>query len=793
MHIHSRTQRARHGQRHTLKPRLLVMAVAAALALPAASASAQIAVEQGVAITGRIIDNSDPISGPFTPILLYSYNYTVSGNRITNSGDLESLNAEGIALKADDDDVVGNTIDNSGDISADTDGIYLYSYYDITGNTINNSGDITAGSDGIKLRSTGSGDDVSGNTVSNSGRISATLDGITLNADEDVIGNTVTNSGEIETNDDGISLVSEYGYEVGGNTVTNRGTIDAGYGIYLASDPDDGGTVTGNTVTNDGKVFSAYNALHLEGTEITGNTVTNRGTLEAYDDGDGIKLEAWNSGDYYDSINSGNTIINSGSIVASDDGIDLNSDEDMFGNLITNSGRIEAYDKGITLYASRYTAANTIDNAGLIVSDYDNFVAVRIAGEHPAWTNESAEEANNRLILRAPSYIAGEFQLERRSITDVSLISGPSHSVHWMFADTYYDDCEGECDDNYGANSFTTSGPLPWFHNPANYTWDNDHDEYATIDPSAFAAAPNLLADFSGMASRMANDALKPLAPTRNGLWVAARSKRMDYDGDGSATLDQDIDSSGFAAGYTRDIGNSSVGVMLGHGQSTLEVASLWKDYYSHSYDNEAKGAFAGVHGVAALGPVRLGLGLSGGRMSHDDKRFINDNLERDGQSYATASYDSTWYAPELSLSLPIALGASSSITPNVQGRYMVQKIDGYSERGSNADATVDKRTIKVEEVAAGIDFTHSFGRSSITASIGYLQRKLRGSDSVRVSMIGDTHEVPYFAQDLKAGFVGVNYALNLQDNLALNLSANYLSGSEGKGGSIGASLKMKF
>lgn len=468
----------------------------------------------------------------------------------------------------------------------------------------------------------------------------------------------------------------------------------------------------------------------------------------------------------------------------------------MFGNLIVNTGRIEASDKGITLDSDEGAFyANTIENSGLIVSAFesDDFVAIRMAGEYRD-EGSNPYGSSNELTLRAPAYVAGEFWLERRTETDVSLVSGPSHSVRWVFEDSLVD-CDVDCyyDDN-GARSFTTSGPVPWFRNPAGgTTLDDADDEFATIDPSAFAAAAHQLADLSGMASIMANDALSPFAPKRNGFWAAARGSRMEYDGDGRATLDQDTHTSGFAGGYVRDIGNGAAGITLGYGKSDLEVGSAWKDYYSHSYDNKAKGYFAGLHGVASLGPVRIGVGVSGGRMEHDDKRFINDNLERDGQSYATADYDSRWYAPELSLSVPVSVGAKTTITPKIHGRYMVQKIDGYSERGSNADATVAKRTIKVDEISAGIDFTRQFDNSSLTARVGYVKRNLRGSDQVRVSMIGDTNDVAYFGQNVKAAYVGLGYNLAIKERVALEITGSYLSGSDVKGGSVGASLKIKF
>lgn len=123
----------------------------------------------------------------------------------------------------------------------------------------------------------------------------------------------------------------------------------------------------------------------------------------------------------------------------------------------------------------------------------------------------------------------------------------------------------------------------------------------------------------------------------------------------------------------------------------------------------------------------------------------------------------------------------------------MVQKIDGYSELGFNADATVAKRSMKADEISAGSDFIRQFDNSSLTARLGDVKRNLRGSEEVRVSMINDTNDVPYFGQNIKAAYLGLGYNLTIKERVALEITGSYLSGSDVKGGSVGASLKIKF
>jgi len=567
---------------------------------------------------------------------------------------------------------------------------------------------------------------------------------------------------------------------------------------------------------------------------IRDNIINNSGIIAvdggAGEDVDGIRLAAMTStlsGNTVELV-TGNTIANTGLIYAMDDGVSLVADGESADGIISNTisntypGRIVARDIGITINddgTADVARSNVVNNSGLIVSDnhspkdgdsmslngsslikstpfaFNSGVTTTNVGTAIQILGEAGEDSNN-VNLDAPSYIAGQFLFDRASNVNVDLTSGVSHSVRWVFDDS---------DASSGAEAFSTNGTVLWFTNDANFAGeDNDGDVdalngvddiFATIDPTAFAAAPNMLADLSGMASHMAHDGLDRTGNERNGVWVSVRGVSMDYEGDGLATMDQDVRTQGFAVGYTRDLGENTdvrLGLMAGYSKQNLDVGSFYGDVYSQSFENESKGAFLGVHGKGMVGDVEVGLGIAGGRQDHEDRRFVNDNLQWWGISYADSEYDSHWYAPELSLALPFAASETFTVKPNLNARYMVQKFDRYTETGSNSNATVDNHTVKTSEMSAGFDLIKQFTNGSVTTRFGYLQRNLEGDDDVRVTMIGDTNNVPYFTEDLGTGYVGISFRA-LVDTAYLEIDGNYMTDGDNKGGSLGAKLNVKF
>jgi outer membrane autotransporter protein len=173
----------------------------------------------------------------------------------------------------------------------------------------------------------------------------------------------------------------------------------------------------------------------------------------------------------------------------------------------------------------------------------------------------------------------------------------------------------------------------------------------------------------------------------------------------------------------------------------------------------------------------------------------VNDNLKWWGISYANSKYDSQWVSPSIKVGLPIDLGSGFVVSPNVQVAYTYHHIDSYSETGSNSNASYNAQDIGVVESKVALDLTQTIDDLKATVTLGYLNRDLVTGDSVRVTMIGDTHDVQSLYETHNAGFVRGGLRWDMSEDLALNLAGTYMQGSRSgtNGGNGNISIQYKF
>jgi hypothetical protein len=689
-------------------------------------------------------------------------------NTITNSGSIRSLNSA-INLYS------GATAHSEALTKAtDIGNIAWFTVYDDTwgGHNVNN----TAVSNAYAK--------TSNNTITNSGTLTSNNgSGIYLGASADsrAYANTNrSNTGLARFYSNNSYATAVATAAVDHNTITNAGMITAnnGAGVSLnayalaISDTNWGGN---GPTGEDSNAFA----------HIFNNTINNSGTIVAED---GIKLSAgarandiW--ANYSQSVVYGNTINNSGTIKASHDGIVISAGVYTGGNYgahvtentITNTGRITAGHIGVYLTNYRqdgHVYGNTINNSGLIVSTHgEDAVAIRVVGD-------SNQEAGNYLNLTAPAFIAGRIELDDHAYFNVNLTSGPSHSVNWTI------DQSGD----YGVNSnnVSTTGPVPWFR-------DNNNLNFATIDPTAFSAAVNILGDTSAMASKMASKGIDraEMSKGKSATWMTVEAGQKDYDGDGAATLNQRTNLYAIAVGYSQQLNDDvMVGGMLGYNRNNLNVSSP----FTYSYKNSLDSVFGGLSLRTKLGDmVQVDLGLNGGYMSHNDNRFVNDNLMALGNSHATSSYNSTWLSPEITLSVPYTVMDGLTLAPRAGVRYSAQWIDSYTESGSNANASVASRTLGVVDAKLGASLTKSFELGRVSVYADYIRRDSVGDDKVNVTMIGDNHDVSFFYKNINAGIVGLDATYDVTDVLSFTATGSYTQGDTVSGGNVTGNLKFLF
>ena len=765
----------------------------------------------------------DTTETPFSMSL--SSEATVLGNSITNSGTIRTTATTGEYYQP----TRGIFLSSATNTSNDSDAIfdpsgtpvesvmpsYLLANSTLNDNTISNTGSITSGT-GIELRAYTELLNKLEISMLNADGSPHVIEPMLRNDSElNVIGNSITNSGSIlATYGHGIALTANTkstfvttltydasGSGIGGalyiedintinvedNTITNSGTITAsGHGIYI----DAGSNSTSiRTFTAISSSDLALNPDLIDGSgvnltlnsingnskySLAGNTIINSGVINA--GGSGINLTLYSSAgnSKYTDV-SGNTILNSGTIIASNRGINVYNygiNASSHNNTITNTGTIRSADIGISIYSQGILDNNTINNSGLLVSSGisgGEAVAIRAVGSADA-------SGFNTLNLSAPAFIGGKIQLQEAANFNVNLTSGVSHSVNWTF------DQSG----SFIPSNVSTLNPgsTPWFSNDTN-------KNYATIDPSAFAAASNMLADTANLVSSMNKFGLeRGMKSEKTNSWLAVQANAFDYDGDGVATQKQKSRLYGIGAGFSQQYSADTVlGVMLGYNRNDLSVNGR----FAQSFKNETNGAFAGVFGSTRFNPLVIDYALNGGYMDHKDRRFVNDNLASSGIAFADASYTSAWLAPELKVSLPYQIAGGLTAAPNVSLRYASQWIDGYTESGSNANANINSRTIGSTEGRVGLKLSKDMERGRISAHIDYLRRQSTGDDKVRVSMIGDTHDVSFYTRDLNAAVVGADVRFNITKEFVLDAAGSYMVGDHVSGGNATASLRYLF
>jgi hypothetical protein len=616
-------------------------------------------------------------------------------------------------------------------------------------------------------------------TVKKTGTINVTGGFAGVKADD---GNTITIDGSIAT-------AFGYGIDIfGENTITVNGSINAGEdGIHALGNL--------NTITNSGSIQARRFGIFVSGSD---NDITNSGNINAGSAGINV-------------VGNANDIITSGNITTEDSGILAEGNL----NIITNSGRIDATRNGISAFGLFNTitnsgsinagsiginvigSANDIITSGNITAEEigirtggGNLNAITISGRVVARDALSLNGERNTLNLLAPSFVGGGIFLG--ADTTVNITTGASHSVLWDFS------------------SGTMEGDAPTVTGPVAGFFNNDTQQFATHDPTGFAAAYDSLGDMTGLLANVGREGLSGRFASRyssaygmkddggdpaiayQGVWATPFGGKATHEGD-DATLDRDITQAGLALGYRwQQQPDLTFGVMAGYINDKAEAESR----FAKSLDSEADGFFAGVSGRKSWGNLFLGLGLIGGVMSHDQKRFVNDNLARDTNfiSTANASFDSQFISPEAGLSMSFDVGNGFSLTPGARIRYAAQWLDGYTESGSSqANATVDERMLGLFAASAEIAASQKFDFGSITGRVGVLSQTSTGDDGVAVSLIGETKTVGFSASDDLAAYVGVGASIAASDNLSIDLDGQAVFGEDTTGVQGLARIKQRF
>jgi len=528
-------------------------------------------------------------------------------------------------------------------------------------------------------------------TVTETGSISTIL------ANTDAI--NTTNNNNIINNAGALSTagISAEGIVAGNeNRIINSGTIstvgDFSEGIIVGNE---------NSIFNTGTISTT--GLGSEGIQaLDGNiAINNSGTISTIGNF-GIGIFALDN----------NVIINNGTISTTGTGAMgiavVNNNP-----AITNTGRILT--TGINSAGIQVFRGNVVNNSGYVVATQaQSFFFL---------------DAFNTLNLMAPSFIGGEIDMGENSI--VNITTGRSQSVLWDFS-TYV---------NVPIMGF--GGDVPW-------AWNAVTEQFATLDPTALSAAPDVLGDQIGALSDLTR---MNGAADYNEWWIRGFGSYSEYGAQGIFN-DYTSINGGIAAGGSFVLGdNLSLGAMIGYQATRLNVNSAWMQ----SQSVEGNGIVGSVSANTSMDAFFADFTIFGGTSANTSSRLVNDNLAALGVDYANANYNSWFIAPELRIGMDIETDGVWIITPSATARYSIQQVAAYVETGSNANATIGARSVQVFEGNVELAATREIGNGFATIRGGVQYRQNAGGPGADITLLGQALAMPVDTSAMLAGYIGAD------------------------------------
>lgn len=712
---------------------------------------------EGINVRGNVdgsLDNSAAITVQAvgtSSAYVDGINTTDIGGTFSNSGVISAFaqadfaGADGIAL----DDILGSA-DNSGDISAIA------------------SGDTTARASGIALgfidgRFSNSGNIVASATVPDSNPSvpfqRAVATGIYVdNINEDPMGGfgVFENSGAIAASASGLnaSALGMRFSHVGGK-LSNSGNIS------VDAVADQGSTVF---------------AAGIQGANVRDSgDVLNSGTLQVSAVGQNVATVA-TVGMSFDQIDT--SVTNTGTITVSAQG-----DAFVRAHGITTaalpSGSVLTHNGAISVSA----------NGGTDTEAYGIFVGsaqgtVNVTGDISATSSGKSYavflgDGGGTLNVETTADIDGAIRVSDHNV-NLSHVGG---RVVYRFQD----------DD-------TTSGVYTTSVSSASQGWFVDDEGgaapvYASFDATELQPNTNQSFEIAGLSYDLARQldsanlggvSRNRLAFSSNGIgalegfrpYVLVSGSRSDGTASGSSS---DLSSNmwNVSAGLTRDLGT---GLRYGFGASYFENDGT---FGSSSFDTS--GVF--ISGIVAqnFGFADLSFGLGYGDLDTDDSRS-------DGGVTSEADYASDMITALVAAEREFALKNGAILTPRVSFLYGEQNLDGYTETGGAANATVGDRTVTFNETRIGGEYATSMLGGRLSASLEAVHRDADAPSVVDVTIFGNTLALASGGGGTDTfGEVGLNFEKPFQHGGILHLEARSTLGADVSTQSLWASYEWKF
>ena len=256
-------------------------------------------------------------------------------------------------------------------------------------------------------------------------------------------------------------------------------------------------------------------------------------------------------------------------------------------------------------------------------------------------------------------------------------------------------------------------------------------------------------------------------------FWLRAFSNRARYRSRGG--LNPEAGHLGLAAGYDLRLNATRFGVLAGYygqGEPRFEGPQRFRPG-----PNLFKDPFAGVYVRRDFAPFSVQVGLSGGTLEHASSHLVNDNLAPNGLAQAEARTRSWWLAPEARVGLRLDAGLMQ-FEPAFTVRYARQSIQGFSETGVRAPATVGQRKVELLETRLELKASREMGPSRIALRLGWKYRDDLKSNEAQVRMLGESQRVRLESGLGSSFYLGAEAEFELAPGLFLNLSGEAVSGN---------------
>ena len=590
---------------------------------------------------------------------------------------------------------------------------------------------------GASVMGTNSGISFHSGIVQNSGTISGGTIGIRT-----VAAATVSNSGTISGGVEGIFAFTTA-------TVSNSGTIISGglYGIraMLAATVSNSGTISGGVYGIETRPANVSNSGTISGGTIgiralTAATVSNSGTISGGVEG----IFAFTTA----------TVSNSGTISGGVYGIETRTAN------VSNSGIISGGTAALQFDGNRDTltllpgstiiGAINLGGGGDTVNfrtgnqnlTFDTLADATVTSTVPFVVS------GNRVVTIDPT----PFAMTDRNLLDFT------RSVSSILGD------------RFGGMGLGATGPTPGFENESdvNTPLAGDFDNIPGLSAYASDGAvfKNPTVQYSdgtavwgrGFAGQRVQQADDPLLHTLNQFY------------------------GGMIGGDWQRQSNLRIGAFIGGGKTRSS-----EDINMGNTDSDI--FFGGLFGHYNWSVSFLGVALEGGHTHTDTTRNnINNNLVAGGLETAKASYGGWYITPEATYGLHYGLGslmgASYTLTPSLNLRYLYASFGGYTESGTTAPLTVRSQTVSDLEERGQLKLTRTQMFASTNAIMtslygGVLGVQRAGSNTVDATLLGQA--IPFATpgkDDAWGGYGGGGLEIRTGD-VTVFASAEYLTFSD--------------